>query len=101
MYNEKFTLNEKNNELKMSISTEEVILETNKSKIEIKGNFKLIKCLRNFHKINLRYNLRKSTYHAIKYMISELILDDRNLEIHWIIKKDSYEIDVLKDLKLM
>lgn len=101
MTTEKFTMNERNNELKISLNKKEVILETKDSKIEITGNFRLLKCLRNFHKIQLGYNLRKSTYHAIKYMISELILDDRSLEIHWIIKKNSYEIDVLKDLKLM
>lgn len=42
---EKFTMNERNNELKISLNKKEVILETKDSKIEITGNFRLLKCL--------------------------------------------------------
>ena len=44
MTTEKFTMNERNNELKISLNKKEVILETEDSKIEITGNFRLLKC---------------------------------------------------------
>lgn len=98
---EHYPMNENNNIMDISWSNHNIILETDNSKIEVKGKFNRIIKLKNLHKIWLRYNLRKSCYHALKYMIYELVYEDKNLELNWLIKKDSIEIDVLSDLKLI
>ena len=98
---EHYSMNENNNIMDISWSNHNIILETDNSKIEVKGKFNRIIKLKNLHKIWLRYNLRKSCYHALKYMIYELVYEDKTLELNWLIKKDSIEIDVLSDLKLI
>lgn len=98
---EHYPMNENNNIMDISWSNHNIILETDNSKIEVKGKFNRIIKLKNLHKIWLRYNLRKSCYHALKYMIYELVYEDKTLELNWLIKKDSIEIDVLSDLKLI
>lgn len=98
---EHYPMNENNNIMDISWSNHNIILETDNSKIEVKGKFNRIIKLKNLHKIWLRYNLRKSCYHALKYMIYELVYEDKTLELNWLIKKDSIEIEVLSDLKLI
>lgn len=96
-----FKMNENGNIMNISWNNNKIILETNNSKIEVKGKFKRIIFLKNLHKTWLLYNLRKSCYHALKYMIYELVYEDKTLELNWLIKKDSIEIEVLSDLKLI
>ena len=98
---EKFTMNENGNTMNISWNNHKIILETDNSKIEVKGKFNRIIKLKNLHKIWLGYNLRKNCYHALKYMIYELVYEDKTLELNWLIKKDSIEIEVLSDLKLI
>lgn len=98
---ENFKMNENGNIMNISWNNAKIILETDNSKIEVKGKFKRIIFLKNLHKTWLLYNLRKSCYHALKYMIYELVYEDKTLELNWLIKKDSIEIDVLSDLKLI
>lgn len=98
---ENFKMNENGNIMNISWNNNKIILETNNSKIEVKGKFKRIIFLKNLHKTWLSYNLRKSCYHALKYMIYELVYEDKTLELNWLIKKDSIEIEVLADLKLI
>lgn len=98
---EHYSMNENNNIMDIYWNNHKIIIETDNSKIEVTGKFNRIIKLKNLHKIWLRYNLRKNCYHALKYMIYELVYEDKTLELNWLIKKDSIEIEVLSDLKLI